>query len=82
MLKVKKNADIICYKLMWNSMKFSGMMCFEIILKITKNQGFTLSLEDTFFEKRTGQFDPPSPGILGSMKITLVISIWEMHRDH
>ena len=34
-----------------NSMKFSEKMCFEIILKVTKNQGFTLSLEDTIFEK-------------------------------
>ena len=25
-----------------------------IILKVTKNQGFTLSLEDTFFEKSQG----------------------------
>ena len=32
-------------------MKFSGKMCLKIILKVTKNQGFTLSLEDTFFEK-------------------------------
>ena len=35
-------------------MKFSGKMCFKIILKITKNQSFTLSLEDTFFEKPQG----------------------------
>ena len=41
-------------------MKFSGKMCFEIILKVTKNQGFTLFLEDTFFEEPKGaQFDPP-----------------------
>ena len=32
-------------------MKFSGKMCLKVILKVTKNQGFTLSLEDTFFEK-------------------------------
>ena len=32
-------------------MKFSGKMCLKIILKATKNQGFTLSLEDTFLEK-------------------------------
>ena len=32
-------------------MKFSGKMCFKIILKVTKNQGFILSLEDKFFEK-------------------------------
>ena len=35
-------------------MKFSGKMCLMIILKVTKNQGFTLSLEDTFFEKPQG----------------------------
>ena len=41
-------------------MKFSGKMCFKIILKVTKNQAFTFSLEDTFFEKPQwggGQFD-------------------------
>ena len=32
-------------------MKFSGTMCFKIILEVTKKRGFTLSLEDTFFEK-------------------------------
>ena len=32
-------------------MKFSGKMCFKIILKVTKKQGFSLSLEDTLFEK-------------------------------
>ena len=32
-------------------MKFSGKMCLKKILKVTKSQGFTLSLEDTFFEK-------------------------------
>ena len=33
-----------------------------IILKATKDQGFTLSLEDAFFENHSGggQFDPPS----------------------
>ena len=32
-----------------------------IILKVTKNQGFTLSLEDTFFEKpQWGQIDLPN----------------------
>ena len=43
-----------------NSMKFSENMCFEIILKVTKNQGFTFSLEDTFFKKpqEEGQIDP------------------------
>ena len=34
-----------------NSMKFSGKICLMVILKVTKNQGFTLSLEDTLLEK-------------------------------
>ena len=62
-------------------MKFLGKMCFKIILKVTKNEDFTRSLEDTFFDflknHRGGRFDPlpplPSPpppphrrtGILG-----------------
>ena len=44
-------------------MKFSGKISLKIILKVTKNQGFTLALEDTFFEKPQGgggQIDPPS----------------------
>ena len=36
------------------SMKFSRKMCFKIILKSQKHQGFTLSLEDTFFKKPQG----------------------------
>ena len=32
-------------------MKFSGKMCFKIILKVTKKQGSTLSIEDTLFKK-------------------------------
>ena len=42
-----------------------------IILKVTKKEGFTLSLENTFLEKpqgRRGQTDPPptsTPAFLG-----------------
>ena len=32
-------------------MKFSGKMWLMIILKITKKQSYTLSLENTFLEK-------------------------------
>ena len=50
-------------------MKFSGKMCFKITLKVIENQGFTLSLEDTFFEKPQGGQSDPRPahprGILG-----------------
>ena len=35
-------------------MKFSGKMCLKITLKVPKNQGFTFSLEDAFFEKLQG----------------------------
>ena len=34
-------------------MKFSGKTCLVIILKFSKKQGFTLSLEDTFFAETT-----------------------------
>ena len=45
-------------------MKFSGKMCLKIILKVTKNQGFSLSLEDTLFEKPQGL-----PAVLGLKQI-------------
>ena len=38
-------------------MKFSRKMCFKIILKVTKNQGSTLSIEDT----EGGQFEHSPP---------------------
>ena len=34
-----------------NSIKFSGKMSLKITLKVSKNQGFTISPENTFFEK-------------------------------
>ena len=48
-------------------MRFSGKMCLKTILKVTKNQGFTLSLEDTYFEKPQGRvkLTPPLPAVLG-----------------
>ena len=36
-----------------------------IILKVTKNQRFTLSLEDTFFKKATGGGVKLTPSHLG-----------------
>ena len=55
-------------------MKFSGKVCLKIIVKVTKNQGFALSLEDTFFEKPQGrgQIDSPPPfpsAVLGLMEL-------------
>ena len=49
-------------------MKLSGKMCLKIILKVTKNQGFTLSVEDTFFEKPQDggvKLTLPLPAVLG-----------------
>ena len=46
-----------------NSLKFLGKMCLKIILKVTKNHGFTLSLADTFSEKPQGG-------------VKLMLSIW------
>ena len=52
------NIDVEFLHIFWttwgNSMKFSGKMCFKIILKVTKKQGSTLSIEDTFFKKPQG----------------------------
>ena len=54
-------------------MNFSAKMCFKI-LKVTKNQGSTLSIVDTLFQKNTGgggvNLTPPSPlGTLGLNEI-------------
>ena len=38
-----------------NFNEFSGKMSLMIILEARKNQGFTLSLEDIFFEKPQGR---------------------------
>ena len=52
-------------------MKFSGKMCLKIVLKVTKSQGFTLSLEDTFLEKPKGvvKLTPSLLAILGLTEI-------------
>ena len=36
-----------------------------MIIKVTKNQGFTLSLKDTFFEKSQGDQIDPTLVVLG-----------------
>ena len=55
-------------------MKVSGKMYLIIILKVTKNQGFTLRLEETIFEKLQGGWgqteqspllSPRPPAVLG-----------------
>ena len=57
-------------------MKFSGKMWLMIILKITKNQGFNLSLEDTVFEKpQGGQIDPPFVLGLKAVFIDLTLKV-------
>ena len=41
-------------------MKLSRKAWFMIILKVIKNQGFTLSLENMFGKKQGCQIDPPA----------------------
>ena len=48
-------------------MTFSGKIWLMIVLEVTKNQGLTLFLDDTFLEnshKRIKLPRPPSPGLL------------------
>ena len=52
-------------------MKFSEKMCFEIILNVTKKQAYTLSLEDTFFEKPQEWVYLTPAGILGLNSVML-----------
>ena len=59
------------------SIKFSRKMCLKIILKVTKNLGFTLTLsvEDTFFEKPQGGIKlnpPPSPILPSHFRVKFV----------
>ena len=54
------------------SMKFSEKMWLMVILKVRKNQPFSLSLEDTFFEKPEGEkggggLNWPPAAVLGLM---------------
>ena len=45
-------------------------MCLKIKSKVRKNQGFTLSLEDTFFEKpQGGQIELPLPPAVLGLKL-------------
>ena len=56
-------------------MKFSEKMCLKIILKVTKIQGFTLSLEDTLFNKpQGGQIDLPSGFRVKSILLTPLLT--------
>ena len=56
-MKIAK-ADRETFHIFWTtweiSMKFSRKMWLMIILKVIKNQGFILSLEETFFKKPQG----------------------------
>ena len=61
-----------------NSMKFSGKMCFEIILKVTENQGFTLSLEETFFEKPQGRLGLKFYILNPKNSQVISCKVWEM----
>ena len=62
-------------------MKFPEKMWFLIILNVTRKQGFSLSLENTIFEKATevgegGKIDP-SPSLF-RVKSLLQVLLWFM----
>ena len=51
--------------------EFLGKMSLKIILKVRKNQGFTLSVEDTLFEKPQGESNWIPPAVLELSKIVM-----------
>ena len=63
MVNIEGENLCIFWRTWGNSIKFSGKMWLMIILKVTKNQGFILSLENIFLETLQGedQIDPPPP---------------------
>ena len=68
MVNIEGENLCIFWRTWGNSIKFSGKMWLMIILKVTKNQGFILSLENIFLETLQGedQIDPPPPpAVLG-----------------
>ena len=67
-------------------MKVSGKMCFKIILKATKNQTFTLSLEDTIFVKPQGvgfnltpPLSPPFLLVVLGLRVSVNLSFRNRH---
>ena len=60
------------------SLKFSGKMWLMIILKVTKNQGFTLSLESAFLEKPQGKGEGSSwpPSLLKVKDLSCSLLVW------
>ena len=56
-------------------MKISGKMYFKIRLKVTKNQGSALSIEDTFFKKPQGGSNLTPPGRLGLRRIRKYLTL-------
>ena len=54
-------------------MEFSGKICLLILLKVTKNQGFTFSVQHTFFEKPRGQGQIDSQPFQGKVRYILIL---------
>ena len=77
--------NLYIFQTTWgSSMKFSGKMCLVIILKVTKKQGFTPSLENTVLKKpQGGGQNYPTPSLVrfksswfqGEKKLIYLISL-------
>ena len=62
-------------------MKFSGNISLMIILKVTKKQGFTLSLKKTFIKKVTGGGQIDFPAFLGLKKYWMMINTFMFEKQ-
>ena len=81
-MKIDENIDrkiLHNFWMTWGiSMKFSGKMWIMIKLNVTKNQGFTLFLEDKLFKKPQGQINTPSRFRINIPKKIPIRSFWKL----
>ena len=62
-------------------MKFSGKMCLKTKLKVRKNQGFSLTLEDKYAFRKTigGKQTVPPPPAPTPVVLGLIVKEWDQN---
>ena len=62
-------------------MKFSGKMCLKTKLKVRKNQGFSLTLEDKYAFRKTigGKLTPPHTHTHTPVVLGLIVKEWDQN---